>query len=58
MGLEEFKKIFWMEWFLVPPIYLLIENRAHREWGRVIGLAVAGPFLLFASRVRTHYAIT
>lgn len=41
MSLEDFKKIFWMEW-------------AHREWGRAIGLAFALPYLFFLSKGWLH----
>ncbi|KAK9806783.1 hypothetical protein WJX72_002648 [[Myrmecia] bisecta] len=37
MRLDEFKFIYWMEY-------------AHRMWGRVLGLAFAGPALVFAAR--------
>ena len=37
MTLDEFKKIFWMEW-------------GHRQLGRFIGLAYVGPFAFFAAR--------
>lgn len=41
MTLDEFKAIFWMEYF-------------HRLWGRVIGLAFALPLLWFALRRRVR----
>jgi cytochrome c oxidase assembly protein subunit 15 len=36
-GLEGFKSIFWLEW-------------AHRLWGRLMGLALAGPLIVFSLR--------
>lgn len=37
MSLDEFKFIYWMEY-------------AHRMWGRLLGLAFAGPALYFVAR--------
>jgi len=41
MSLEDFTKIFWMEW-------------AHREWGRAIGLAFGLPYLFFLAKGWLH----
>ncbi|KAF2397007.1 cytochrome oxidase assembly [Trichodelitschia bisporula] len=46
MSLEEFKKIYWMEW-------------THRLWGRVIGLSFLLPTIYFVARRRVapHMAV-
>lgn len=44
MTLDEFKFIFFWEWF-------------HRAWGRVIGLAFAVPFLVFLAQRRFNWSL-
>lgn len=41
MSLDDFKKIFWMEW-------------AHREWGRAIGVVFGLPYLFFLGKGWLH----